>query len=237
MILLIIKTSNIMNKILDVIKVYIYLSQSGQYHRYKSWDRCFEVFKSPNYNEYHTLELAFYLASWGMYRGSSMLLQKNHMVHQDTIKILYNIDFSNLKCNKKNEVTNKLKDESISKINQIKSELSNHYIKNGVSPTDTLLSKILLGTLGCVPAFDDYFVKGIKKMEYDFHKFELDSLHKLFQFAEDNKSQIRECQKYIEQQLHYHYPAMKIIDMYFWQIGYDEAMKEKNLKKKNSAIS
>lgn len=31
--------------------------------------------------DYLSLQLAFYLASWGMYRGSSFLLQKYYRVH------------------------------------------------------------------------------------------------------------------------------------------------------------
>lgn len=35
-----------------------------------------------------SLQLAFYLASWGMYRGSSFLLQKDYRVHIPVVKEL-----------------------------------------------------------------------------------------------------------------------------------------------------
>ncbi|WP_181023629.1 hypothetical protein [Brevibacillus laterosporus] len=35
--------------------------------------------------DYLSLLLAFYLASWGMYRGSSFLLQKDYKVHKDIV--------------------------------------------------------------------------------------------------------------------------------------------------------
>ncbi len=36
------------------------------------------------------LHLGFYLASWGMYRGSSFLLQKDYKVHVPIVKIIIN---------------------------------------------------------------------------------------------------------------------------------------------------
>ena len=51
--------------------------------RSRSWEHCYRVFRdartdpSPDY-DYLSLHLAFYLASWGMYRGSSFLLQKDY---------------------------------------------------------------------------------------------------------------------------------------------------------------
>lgn len=54
--------------------------------RYRSWEHCYKCFhdarnnSDPDY-DYMSLQLAFYLASWGMYRGSSFLLQKDYKVH------------------------------------------------------------------------------------------------------------------------------------------------------------
>ncbi|MBQ8112212.1 MAG: hypothetical protein IJ146_03300, partial [Kiritimatiellae bacterium] len=55
--------------------------------RYRSWEHCYKVFYEarlkrqkggcPDY-DYLCLHLAFYLASWGMYRGSSFLLQQDY---------------------------------------------------------------------------------------------------------------------------------------------------------------
>ena len=58
-------------------------------HRYKSWEHCYFFFKklrnkelSERDIELAQLHLAFYLASWGMYRGSSFLLQKDYTVYE-----------------------------------------------------------------------------------------------------------------------------------------------------------
>ncbi|MEZ4908223.1 MAG: hypothetical protein R2771_11435 [Saprospiraceae bacterium] len=118
-----------------------------------------------------TLHLAFYLASWGMYRGSSGLLQKNHTIHRETVNII--LKYKHLQCSKNKEVgINDLEDI----INLIK-ELQDHYrsitfikdnVKKHINPTDTLISKTILGTLGCLPAMDRYFIDGVKDKNEKF---------------------------------------------------------------------
>ena len=56
-------------------------------HRYCSWEHCYAQFyearqnpEKPNIDNL-SLHLAFYLASWGMYRGSSFLLQYDYTIH------------------------------------------------------------------------------------------------------------------------------------------------------------
>lgn len=61
--------------------------------RYRSWEHCYSHFiKARGSQEidydYLSLQLAFYLASWGMYRGSSFLLQKDYKVHIPVVKEL-----------------------------------------------------------------------------------------------------------------------------------------------------
>ena len=52
------------------------------YHRFRSWEHCYSYFQGrPTDCDLASLHLAFYLASWGMYRGSSFLLQKDYRVH------------------------------------------------------------------------------------------------------------------------------------------------------------
>lgn len=59
--------------------------------RYRSWEYCYSSFYEARNGddmdfEYLSLQLAFYLASWGMYRGSSFLLQKDYKIHIPVIK-------------------------------------------------------------------------------------------------------------------------------------------------------
>jgi hypothetical protein len=94
-----------------------------------------------------------------------------------------------------------------------------------ISPTGTLISKILLGTYACVPAFDRYFVLGLKEAGMTQSDFTLESLKELFEFIDRNIKELVESQKYINSYVkkdnYPGYPIMKIVDMYFWQIGFD----------------
>ncbi len=62
--------------------------QSDNNHRYKSWEHCFKYFSQGKLDEdIACLHLAFYLASWGMYRGSSFLLWKDYLVHREVVQL------------------------------------------------------------------------------------------------------------------------------------------------------
>lgn len=69
--------------------------------RYRSWEYCYSHFikargsKDVDY-DYLSLQLAFYLASWGMYRGSSFLLQKDYKIHIPVVKELLSDKYDTL---------------------------------------------------------------------------------------------------------------------------------------------
>ena len=223
--------------IVNIIEKYLSGITADEFHRYKSWDNCIKAFSVSKKSEIQILELAFYLASWGMYRGSSGLLQKNHLIHKGAVDIVFSKSNQKLKCNE----TTEIKKENIKAILSVKDELAKYYSSiyftkgadkpKPISPTDTLLSKIMLGTLGCVPAYDRYFIDGLKEIEIKHSGFNEASINELFNFIDDNKKEIDQAQKLIKTKTQKHYPLMKILDMYFWQIGYDKEVKEKKQKK------
>src|SRR5271157_1937131 len=73
---------------------------NDKHHRYKSWEHCYKHFQnraSENDGQnIASLHLAFYLASWGMYRGSSFLLQKDYLVHNDIVSLLFDSHYASL---------------------------------------------------------------------------------------------------------------------------------------------
>ena len=79
---------------LQLIKDYFNETMEDEHGRYLSWKHCYRAF-GENRNktddltvDYLALHLAFYLASWGMYRGSSFLLQKDYKVHIPVVHIV-----------------------------------------------------------------------------------------------------------------------------------------------------
>lgn len=211
----------------STLQQYITNLQHDPLHRFHSWDQFFQAFGTYSTSENLPLHLAFYLASWGMYRGSSGLLQKNYLIHERAIEIIQNQKYRELQCHSTHETSA----DHISLILELKIELSTYYESieysrgskkgNYISPTDTLISKIILGTLGCTPAYDTYFIHGLNHVGIKRTKFEKDSLQEIYRFADENSTPLIEIQQVIKSSLGIHYPMMKLIDMYFWQIGFD----------------
>lgn len=176
--------------------------------------------------DYLSLQLSFYLASWGMYRGSSFLLQKDYKVHKPVIQKLLNHKYDTLwgiKANNYNIVANQNKlmelvDEIRKIYNDIRSSVKYDNPKSDVS--DTLITKVLMGTLGCVPAYDRYFITGVRNEKVSSGCFNIKSILGLADFYNDYHDEFEKArnQMYV---YNMKYPQMKMIDSCFWQIGYD----------------
>lgn len=221
------------NLIYEITSKYHLLVLSDKHHRFKSWEHCNNFFikhkgnlEDDNLFDYSCLQLAFYLASWGMMRGSTFLLQKDYRIHEYFIKNVvmndrYKKYYSLLK-------ESSINIEDIDGIDELIKDTAKVYVDNikdingektVVSVTDTLISKILLGVYGIVPAYDSYFVNAIKM--YGFKNTTLceESLKELVSFYCDFQSEFEACRLLFEKD-GVKYPPMKLIDMYFWQIGY-----------------
>lgn len=77
------------NSIKSIISYFHNPFHNDNNHRYKSWEHCFEFYKSKNIEnniDKACLHLASYLASWGMYRCSSFLLWKVFKIYLDVVK-------------------------------------------------------------------------------------------------------------------------------------------------------
>lgn len=199
--------------------------------RYRSWEYCYSHFikargsKDVDY-DYLSLQLAFYLASWGMYRGSSFLLQKDYKIHIPVVKELLSEKYDTLagiECSDlRNESNQKLLQDINSFLEQyydkIRREVKEQDLKNKLS--FTLITKILMGTLGCVPAYDRYFIAGIKNKKVATGNYNIKSIMQLVDFYEKNADQLEYAREKMEIE-GLLYPQMKMIDMGFWQIGFD----------------
>lgn len=166
-----------------------YLAERRPTDRYMSFDYCFNHFQSHREQgripalaegpgmQLSCLHLGFYLASWGMYRGSSPLLRRSLKHLAPVVEVIAASppgvwkadanDYSDGVCAELLEVAGRLR----------------RAIPEGA--TDTLVTKIMLGVFGCVPAFDQRFTKGSR-----LRTFNRDSLRRLARFYGANREVI-----------------------------------------------
>jgi hypothetical protein len=198
--------------------------------RYRLWEHCYCNFfhargKDNVDIDYLSLQLAFYLASWGMYRGSSFLLQKDYKVHIPVVRELLDKKYDPLMGI---ECSQLRKEENQGKLTELTNFMSTYYdnirrevkeqdLKNNVSYT--LITKILMGTMGCVPAYDRYFIFGIKNQKVATGSYNIKSILQLVDFYEKNISRLEPIRKNMQVN-DLLYPQMKMIDMGFWQMGF-----------------
>ncbi len=209
-----------------IIQFYKSIDSDSQ-HRYSSWEYCYLYFRkkkksgSKTISDLDCLQLGFYLASWGMYRGSSFLLDKSFKVHEPIIKELlkekyeklWNIDIDEIKYESK----------EINLLFELLKKLKNIYKQQNKTKkkvTDTLITKIFLGVLGCSPAYDRYFKDGCKKKNIQpYSNFSKKSLINVVEHYKQNEKEYKSASKKIFKAGHINYPPMKLIDMYFWKVG------------------
>ena len=142
------------------VKSYIMKYNSASNPRYESFDYCYEYFHTQsnltgNNMRQSCNELWSYLASWGMLRGSSSLLQRgNYKSLEGTITVIQNY-FNNPKSlpDIKKDLRKNYVEKVVNLCKEIKGTLK------GFNPTNTLITKIILGVFGVFPAIDQYFRK------------------------------------------------------------------------------
>lgn len=236
------------------------------FSRYKSWEYCHSAFltvhqelertgdkPSPEQIDNLSLELAFYLASWGMYRGSSFLLQRDYKAHRKAVRIILDAKYKDLwdydpSCKKDHDIKRTAK-----KVAKIAIRLKESYGKtpdrilceedenkedkdSGLSAT--LITKILMGTFAVAPAFDRFFIDGVGRYKKDHIEkrnrwvsshFQMSINKKNEKTHEGNFVELFEFAKEYSDELRVpkrlsNYPLMKRVDMYFWELGYEKSL-------------
>lgn len=219
----------------DAITLYFRELAKNPQHRYRSWEHCYDYFqklrtaRSEEVLDHATLHLAFFLASWGMYRGSSRLLQRDYTVHRPVVDVLLQSGYDSVWSLNLDSLNQRTIDAG--SIIRLIRALKQSYEKVGVTPTDTLVTKVLLGTIACIPAYDTYFLDGIGYWNDNLRPRSCPRLAKslressyqnLVRFYQDNASAFQAANDDIAR-YGLRYPSMKLVDMYFWIIGYQLA--------------
>ncbi|MFW3341609.1 hypothetical protein [Aliarcobacter butzleri] len=182
------------------------------------------------------LVLGFYLASWGMLRGSSFLLQKSVKYYENLIK--YIIELKKEDNSIFDIDVDKYDDTNIEKILKVYEGI-NFVLNNKASCT--LRTKIMLGVFGCIPAFDTYFKATFKKIcdnKCKFNKVDKNALEIIKNFYIKHKKEIDSLssntytKSFDNKAIQHYYSKSKIIDMYGFQSALGKAMYQKIQKKK-----
>ena len=213
----------------DLMRAYFEQTMSDPHGRYLSWEHCYKAFlENRDANDeqaidYLALHLAFYLASWGMYRGSSFLLQKDYKVHIPVVKIIQEKKYDPLVgiCAK-----DLCKEQNLALLEDIGERICECYAAEGPAidgkvnaASDTLITKILMGTLGCVPAYDRYYKESVKKYHISSGKYNSDSVYRVAKFYCDHEDEFERLRLEMSER-RIEYPPMKLMDMCFWQDAY-----------------
>jgi hypothetical protein len=190
--------------------------------RYASFDYCFNHFQEAresgdtskladgDHRMLSCLQLGFYLASWGMMRGSGDLLQRSVRDLLPLVEMIaaepastWDLDAHCLGIRT---------DEVLAVSRRVRRAFT-------VPASDILVTKTMLGVFGCVPAFDRYFRTGFGCQTlctdalvrignfYQNHQGKVDD-HRVFTFDFDNGLDTKR-----------RYSRSKVIDMIFFQEG------------------
>ncbi|MCX7428960.1 MAG: hypothetical protein NTW96_25455 [Planctomycetia bacterium] len=188
--------------------------------RYASFDYCYNYFRSfheqnriggiccPENIHESCLQLAFYLASWGMYRNRALLKKSARIFTPLLEKMvqlggrLWDVDMDSY--------TDENMDLLLEAGGAIREALGSE-----IKASDTLVTKIMLGVCGNVPAFDRYVKKGL-----EVKGFSRKSLRVVAAFYECHKDAIDRFQRKIRtidfhtgEETNRHYTKAKIVDM------------------------
>lgn len=222
-------------------KIKAYHGVRGAHDRDRSWEHCYGYFHDvaaaalKKDHDQAALQLGFYLASWGMYRGSSFLLQYAYTVHIEVVDCLLEPRFSELWGPDFGASDKDL--ALVSLVLDVCYQVRNAYepfakaLNKGVS--DTLLTKVVLGTIGCFPAWDTYFHNGYKHCGFSPpSRLTSGFIEGVVTFCLNHLPEFQTEQARIEQTYGVRYPLMKLVDMYFHQIGLElEASKPGSSKR------
>lgn len=132
--------------------------------RERSWDLCFSHFQEherpTEVMETSCLHLGYYLASWGMLRGSSFLFRQTNALHyQPVIEVIeqYNPHLRGW------DVPDYLDERKYEHYDAAWEALKKTLLPDGGRGL-TLISKVMMGVWGCVPSFDTYFRATFKNL-------------------------------------------------------------------------
>jgi hypothetical protein len=199
-----------------------YLRRRGPKERYTSFDYCFNYFQSHRESgdvsklvvgpqlQMSCLQLGFYLASWGMFRNST-LMERSVKHYEDLIGVIASLPPSIWDIDAHCYTV-----ENCASIWEMKNQIQEALPG---SKSDILVTKIMLGVFGIVPAFDSRFKTGSR-----IYGFGQNALRKISDFYLENaevveRNRVSTLDFDTGKETHRRYTRAKVIDMIFFIEG------------------
>lgn len=187
--------------------------------RFASFDFCYNYFQlfretgctvtlaAPDNIQQSCLQLGFYLASWGMLRGSSFLATKSAKFYEPLINYIANAELVVWDID-----VDSYTDDNIESLLRCVDAIA-RILRDDIPVSGTLVTKIMLGVFGNVPAFDKWFVSGSGIRWTGRNAFQ-----RVGNLNQENRAVIDSCQiptlDFVSgQKTHRFYSKAKIIDM------------------------
>lgn len=153
-----------------------------------------------------------------MLRGSTKLIQKDYKIHEEAVNLILKPQFDCLLALSLRDAQEK--EDALFKLIDALRDVYRRLL--GSYPSDTLITKVLLGTLGCVPAYDTLFVKGLRMEGVSYSGLKISNFRRLVQYCRCREELFLQAQTKINkiaEQEGLQYPIMKILDMWLWMRG------------------
>ncbi len=217
---------------------YLANQEVNELTRYSSWNICYKYFRDEFFKKDKIkdedpdlriagLHLAFYLASWGMFRNP-MLLNSGIKKYELLAKEL----FSFKGCSEsKNQQFEKIK-SFLEEWEKNPAETSGAIANNQINPTDTLITKIMLGAYSNTPAFDRFFKTTVSRFYIENNgrlvgKLE-EKIQKIFSIKIEGDITVGDFIKSLSKNSakEFSLEDIKILDAIFFQIGWALDYKE-----------
>jgi hypothetical protein len=211
-----------------------FLENINVYSRDSSFDFCYNYFykfyKNDNLNaisnkenlQMSCLQLGFYLASWGMYRGSTHIVKRSVKYLDRLIKYIST-------CNPilwKIDVNNYLENDNLNILLECYEDIKDCLKEDKYIPSNTLITKVMLGVWANIPAFDDNFCKSFKMSKINKSNLKKLNEHYIIYTEIYDKYKIFTFNFYDAEKTQNRYKFAKLIDMY----GFTDGSKKNNLK-------
>lgn len=202
--------------------------------RERSWDFCYDYFHSTDSPtdamELSSLHLGYYLASWGMMRGSSFLFNNTNLCHyRKTIEIIEELN----EMMRGWDVHEYLDDGRYEQYEEAWSRLKSSLLPEGGASL-ILISKVMMGVWGCVPSFDTYFTATMRWLSETpaeraswrkANRQGLSSLHEIYLEHADEVENVRAANAVWSFALggpgQHAMPRAKVLDIYGFRRAYE----------------